>query len=108
MLRRHSSCQRQACRRSCQRRRPCRWILPYINPAAVEVCGNGIDDGCSGVTDDGACSTCSNFIQDGDETDIDCGGLLCGPCIEGQMCFTDTDCSTGFCDPGGNVCGPPA
>lgn len=30
--------------------------------------------------DDGSCQTCSDGIQNGDETDVDCGGNLCGPC----------------------------
>jgi surface protein len=30
--------------------------------------------------DDGSCETCSDGIQNGDETGVDCGGLLCGPC----------------------------
>ena len=29
---------------------------------------------------DGSCETCSDGIQNGDETGVDCGGLLCGPC----------------------------
>jgi surface protein len=31
--------------------------------------------------DDGSCETCSDGIQNGDETGVDCGGLLCGPCL---------------------------
>ncbi|MEM7575512.1 MAG: M12 family metallo-peptidase, partial [Bacteroidota bacterium] len=31
--------------------------------------------------DDGSCETCSDGIQNGDETGIDCGGSLCGPCL---------------------------
>lgn len=30
--------------------------------------------------DDGSCQTCTDGIQNGDETDVDCGGNLCGPC----------------------------
>lgn len=32
--------------------------------------------------DDGSCETCNDGIQNGDETGIDCGGSLCGPCSE--------------------------
>ncbi|MEL6987184.1 MAG: DUF1028 domain-containing protein, partial [Bacteroidota bacterium] len=32
------------------------------------------------VNDDGSCETCNDGIQNGDETDIDCGGALCIPC----------------------------
>ena len=31
--------------------------------------------------DDGSCETCSDGIQNGDETGVDCGGVLCDPCI---------------------------
>lgn len=31
--------------------------------------------------DDNSCQTCDDGILNGDETDIDCGGVLCGPCI---------------------------
>ena len=48
--------------------------------------------------------TCSNGIKDGIETDIDCGGTMCGSCAEGQKCAADTDCNTGFCDPDKKVC----
>jgi hypothetical protein len=30
--------------------------------------------------DDGSCETCNDGVQNGDETGIDCGGVLCGPC----------------------------
>ncbi|MFK7807875.1 MAG: T9SS type A sorting domain-containing protein [Saprospiraceae bacterium] len=33
--------------------------------------------------DDGSCETCSDEIQNGDETGIDCGGELCEPCTGG-------------------------
>jgi len=29
---------------------------------------------------DGSCQTCFDDIKNGDETDIDCGGMLCDPC----------------------------
>ncbi|MEM7575827.1 MAG: dockerin type I domain-containing protein, partial [Bacteroidota bacterium] len=33
------------------------------------------------TVDDGSCETCSDGIQNGDETGVDCGGSLCGPCL---------------------------
>lgn len=48
---------------------------------------------------------CYNWAQDGDETDVDCGGLLCGPCEDGQGCLIDDDCESGLCDDG--ICATP-
>ncbi len=35
---------------------------------------------------------CSNHVQDGDETDVDCGGN-CAPCGARMACLIDADCS---------------
>ena len=32
-------------------------------------------------TDDGSCETCNDNVQNGDETEIDCGGVKCNPCV---------------------------
>ncbi len=31
-------------------------------------------------SDDGSCETCTDGVQNGDETGVDCGGVLCAPC----------------------------
>lgn len=49
--------------------------------------------------------SCSDGIQDGQETGVDCGGgapMDCPPCSVGEGCVVDTDCSTGSCC--SNVC----
>jgi len=38
---------------------------------------------------------CENGSQDGDESDIDCGGAACTPCAPAAHCKTITDCATG-------------
>jgi hypothetical protein len=43
--------------------------------------------------------TCTNGVQDPDETDVDCGGA-CGPCPMCSACIEDTDCAEGVCDVG--------
>jgi hypothetical protein len=43
---------------------------------------------------------CSNGLQDGTETDVDCGGLECGPCSVGRACLVDADCQTSICQSG--------
>jgi hypothetical protein len=42
--------------------------------------------------------SCSNGIQDGDETDVDCGGPSCPPCDTGRHCFAATDCTSSVCE----------
>jgi len=36
--------------------------------------------------------TCRDGIINQDETDIDCGGIICPKCEDGMMCNTDEDC----------------
>jgi hypothetical protein len=56
--------------------------------------------------------TCMNGVKDGGETDVDCGGLVCGGgCATGKMCNVDTDCVSGntcqLVDGGLRICGSP-
>ncbi len=44
--------------------------------------------------------TCNDGIKDQDETDVDCGGTLCGPCSGGRLCKSGADCETGTCSSG--------
>jgi len=45
-------------------------------------------------------STCFDRLLDGSETDIDCGGPVCGACPDAARCALPTDCQTGACDGG--------
>jgi hypothetical protein len=40
---------------------------------------------------------CTDGNQNGDETDTDCGGMVCAPCAAGLDCLVDTDCESGSC-----------
>jgi hypothetical protein len=70
-----------------------------------ELCGTGAD--CTGNADcisngcvGGKCAvpTCSDKVQDGNETDVDCGGATaCLRCASAKKCQTDSDCASGTC-----------
>ncbi len=49
-------------------------------------------------------SPCMDQAQDGNETDIDCGGGTCPTCGTGKMCEVDADCTSGACDPLVHTC----
>lgn len=41
---------------------------------------------------------CQDGVQNGNETDVDCGGPVCGAtCAVNQMCATGADCASGNC-----------
>jgi hypothetical protein len=46
------------------------------------------------------CISCSDEMQNGAETDIDCGGGYCDACVDGLSCAVDTDCQSGNCEAG--------
>ena len=43
------------------------------------------------------CASCTDALQNGDETEVDCGGTRCKPCEQGKTCLANSDCSTTFC-----------
>jgi hypothetical protein len=49
-----------------------------------------------------AARACTNGVKDGAETDVDCGGGACPPCLTNQHCATNTDCAylQGICSSG--------
>jgi len=112
------SCDDDACAASCPPCRECSCVeglLCVQNNLGLGVnCAGGYCDGggtCVPCLDNQsypcttgeACShktcvapSCTDGLQDGDETDVDCGGA-CAPCDAGQGCATDADCLTGYC-----------
>jgi len=40
---------------------------------------------------------CDNATIDGSETDVDCGGAVCGGCADGKSCVVGADCLSGLC-----------
>ena len=62
-------------------------------------CSNGIGDGPA--LPDGAPlpANCNDGMQNGDETDLDCGGS-CDVCSDGLGCAAPSDCQSGLCPAG--------
>jgi hypothetical protein len=62
-----------------------------------------LDADCQSYACDAASATCIqnqclDHVQDGNETDLDCGGGICGGCELGQACLLDQDCRSQACD----------
>lgn len=57
-------------------------------------CANG------GKFSEGCADACSNGQKDGDESDVDCGGPMCGKCENNKSCTAATDCKSGECTEG--------
>jgi hypothetical protein len=54
--------------------------------------------------------TCYDTVKNGNETDIDCGGSDCLPCVPGKKCGKPSDCFSLVCPtsgPGANACQMP-
>jgi hypothetical protein len=68
-------------------------VAPCVAP---DVCVAG---GCVPVT-------CTDRVQNGLETSVDCGGSECAPCGDGLACVLGVDCESGVC--AATMCAPPA
>lgn len=59
--------------------------------------GVGGTGGDAGEEVDATLPPCQDGLQNGSETDIDCGGADCPKCELGKFCGTGIDCETGSC-----------
>jgi hypothetical protein len=66
------------------------------------------EDCASGFCRDAVCRDIvpSDGVQNGDETDVDCGGTASPPCTDGKQCKAAQDCTSGVCTT--NVCQVPS
>ena len=72
-------------------------ILPLsTNDWIASSCGAGQGLGIFGLIADDGQPACDDGVQNGDESDVDCGGS-CGACDDGEMCAADSDCSSQVC-----------
>lgn len=64
------------------------------------------DDCASGVCHANACAaaSCDDDLQNGHETDVDCGGGTCPACTPGSVCADGPDCDSGICSVSSNRC----
>ena len=53
----------------------------------------------SSICQDNACvpATCGDSVKNGSETDVDCGGSVCGDCADGKSCNFPSDCVSKVC-----------
>jgi hypothetical protein len=52
----------------------------------------------TGGTGGAASDACQDGVQNGAESDVDCGGSVCPKCGTGRLCATGGDCESGVCD----------
>lgn len=73
------------------------------DPCGIGQRCSGGSDCTTGNCDSGTCAavsaSCTDGVQNGTETDVDCGGS-CGPCADGQSCGAPADCTSGYCNRG--------
>ncbi len=74
--------------------------------ASLDTTPDVVDDAQAGVADAdaGVASNCSDGVQNGNESDVDCGGS-CAACAPGNKCQVATDCESWVCAAG--VCAEP-
>jgi hypothetical protein len=55
---------------------------------------------------DGTCkiASCEDGVQNGLESDVDCGGQVCNKCENDKGCIRHTDCASEYCDLLKSVC----
>jgi hypothetical protein len=66
-----------------------------------DVFANGYDE--VGAT---PCAGCFDTALDFTETDVDCGGVYCKACTDGQHCAVGSDCGSTVCNTATTVCAP--
>ena len=78
------------------------WIALAV---ALGACNDGlvvvVPDGMEVPTDmtvpDLVSPKCDDGVKNGAETDTDCGGPLCAPCVPPSACKLDSDCTSAVC-----------
>jgi len=74
-----------------------------LSDAALDAPGDANADADANAGSDAA-ATCADMIQNGVETDVDCGGGQCPKCTNGKTCVKNSDCQSDNCTQ--NKCRP--
>ena len=77
---------------------------PDLDKACVT--GSDCSSGVCGPDKKCKSPTSSDFVKNGDETDIDCGGANAKPCPDGKGCAAPKDCTSAVCTAG--ICAVPS
>jgi Ca2+-binding RTX toxin-like protein len=64
-----------------------------------DVCAGGAGVNTFAQCEFGAPNSCVDGVQNGNETDVDCGAV-CGACANGDSCLVGSDCQSGLCSGG--------
>jgi len=75
---------------------------PTISPTIAPTISPSQAPSLSPTTASPTAGSCTDDIQNGEETGIDCGGPDCRGCGNGAACALDRDCSSDSCD--NNLC----
>jgi hypothetical protein len=59
---------------------------------------------CDAVTSLCVSNQCADHKLDGTESDVDCGGIQCNPCLTGRICVRSFDCQSGHICLSTHVC----
>lgn len=83
------------CSRPCDSTKPDKGQCPADQTCLEreQMCGVNV----SGTCDHRRVASCVNLAKDGQETDVDCGGLDCTTCDSGMACLVNKDCASGSC-----------
>jgi hypothetical protein len=61
-------------------------------------------DACDAVIHECVINQCSDHRQDGQESDVDCGGPICNSCTVGRRCQGNFDCQSGHLCSSSHLC----
>jgi len=77
---------------------------PCVVTKGCSVDSDCVSSACDAVSNTCVSSQCADHRQDGKETDVDCGGGTCAPCVVPDGCSVDSDCVSNACDASDSKC----